>query len=48
MMPTEEQIVKAFDVPQTFVQSILIDLAAAHNKIAHKKNQNRRKKLPKN
>jgi hypothetical protein len=34
---TEEQIVKAVDVPQTFVQSIQMDLAAAPKKIARMK-----------
>jgi hypothetical protein len=34
---TEDQIVKACDVPQTFIQSIQMDLAAAPKKIARMK-----------
>jgi hypothetical protein len=45
MMPTEEQIVKTFDVPQTFVQSILMDLAAAPKKIARMKKSKSAEKI---
>jgi hypothetical protein len=37
MMMPEAQIVKALDVPQAYVQSILMDLAAAPKKIARMK-----------
>jgi hypothetical protein len=37
MMATEAQIVKTLDVPHTYVQSILMDLAAAPKKIARMK-----------
>jgi hypothetical protein len=41
----KEQIVKALDVLQTFVQSILMDLAAAPKKIARMKKSKSAEKI---